>query len=184
MSGRKPDKELTTINTMPEDRRKAIMAGWEDKRIYCVVATTVQRPTGLSTCVENGMWSLRQPAGRLAAQAAHAVSKARMAMLKHWVQPPNGIHPSYLNSEDCETYWESMMQPITTISLGARDSFELIHVANLLEHDKIPVHKFIDSNQPDYGDMGISIMTAIATEPVKSEDIDGILDYLPLWSPE
>lgn len=155
---------------------------WEsDRRIYCVVATTVQRPTGLSTCVEEGMWSLRQPAGRLAAQAAHAVSLARMALVKRWVLDNIEAATRALAND---LNWCMLTRPITTIILGARDSFELIHVANLLEHDKIPVHKFIDSNQPDYGDIDISIMTAIATEPVRPEDVDGILDYLPLWRPE
>ena len=72
-------------------------------------------------------------------------------------------------------------QPTTTIILEARDSFELRHVFDLLQNNDVPVYGFMDTEQPDYGSLDAFVMTAIATEPVTREDVEGMLDYLPLW---
>ena len=69
------------------------------KRIYCVVAQTVQWPIGVKTVQEpragmdrrvlyhmEGENSINQPAGRLIAQAAHACSLVSINMTKKWVQ--------------------------------------------------------------------------------------------------
>jgi hypothetical protein len=68
--------------------------------------------------------------------------------------------------------------PITTIVLGARDSFELNHVYGLLTAAKIPPFRFQDENEEAYG-KGL-VYTALATMPVTPEQVVGILDYLPL----
>ena len=167
------------------DRMKLSTVGMEGGRIYCVVSNTVQVPVGFDVTRGPEMLfrdpnalSIIQPAGRLIAQAAHAVSLARLNMMKRCVM--RAYDPEEANSD---AYWSPMLQPITTIILGARDSFELCHVMGLLENTDVPVHAFYDSQQPDYG-VNASVMTAIATEPVLPEEVAGILDYLPLWRPE
>jgi hypothetical protein len=157
-----------------------------EKRIFCVVANTVQAPLDV-VVVTNPLckWSyekllitedtktIQQPAGRLIAQAAHVVSKVRVFMER---------------GKPASLAMKFTVEPITTIILAARDSFELNHVWGLLHHAKIKTHAFIDSQQPDYGFdadhlPSFEVRTAIATEPVFPEEVLGILDYLPLWKP-
>lgn len=163
-----------------------------EKRIYCVVANTVQTPlselvvdrpstktkhTKLQYTDETR--TVVQPAGRLIAQAAHVVSKMRMAVLA------DTLYKTAKAGKKNPLTWEetTAFTPITTIVLAARDSFELNHVLDLLTHANVSVHTFHDFNQPDYGDVTREVMTAIATEPVEPGQVVGILDYLPLWSP-
>ena len=164
----------------------------EEKRIYCVVAQTVQAPTTTAvvwnpTTAHNvakvvgdeRTRTIVQPAGRLIAQAAHVVSKTRTAMLaKLLYKVAKAGKKNPLTWEETTAF-----VPITTIVLSARDSYELQHVLNLLRDAEIDVHDFNDFNQPDYGDPEWKVMTAIATEPVNPEEVVGILDYLPLWKP-
>lgn len=174
----------------------------EEKRIYSVVAQTVQAPlepvpvrnAGLKyISAGNYLFQLKsteetktsvQPAGRIVAQHGHAVSMVRERMLKEEILRflnQSGKQKGNLSRvmSMCHTDFE----PITTIVLGARDSFELNHVFNLLDLAKIPTYAFYDSNQQDYGDPEWKVMTAIATEPVTPDEVVGILDYLPLWKP-
>lgn len=99
---------------------------------------------------------VKQPLGRQVAQAVHVVSKMRVEA---------DYHQSWI--------------PITTIILSARDVKEMEHVGKLLVRKKVAVTSFRDSN-PDYG-AEVSIVTAICTEPVYKKQVEGILDYLPLW---
>jgi peptidyl-tRNA hydrolase len=143
---------------------------WKGKRIYCIVAKHVVTPMG---------WHVDQPPGRLAAQAAHAVSKARLAMARKQVDRLGSL--GRLHDDE---WWDSVSMPITTIVLGARDIKELLHVEGLLYQVGIPVYLFYDTDQPDYGGEHVCVLTALATEPVDEGEVAGILDYLPLWSPE
>jgi len=169
----------------------------EEKRIYCIVAQTVQAPLD-ETNVRNaitrqivsklssveGTRTIVQPAGRLIAQAAHVVSKTRLQMLVNEMLYKSPTLPRGKSTVDkLKAFDFQPFQPVTTIVLSARDSFELNHVLNLHNSAKVPTHAFYDSNQPDYGDLLREVMTAIATEPVTPGDVVGILDYLPLWKP-
>jgi len=152
-----------------------------EKRIYCVVAQTVQTfTTEVATKSHLALRSTEstrtvvQPAGRLIAQAAHVISKVRIEMLVNTLiieRKPKNLLPAY------------SFEPITTIILSARDSYELYHVLNLLNKARLSVHSFYDFNQPDYGSPTCEVMTSIATEPVDPAEVLGILDYLPLWKP-
>ena len=160
-----------------------------DKRIYVVLAGTVQSPLKETTTRRLGARlssrlsympetrTIVQPAGRLIAQAAHVVSKLRVHMvidslLQLLVQPKRKHIIEFVRAFTFE--------PITTIILSARDSFELCHVLNLLLDAGIDTKTFFDTN-PEYGDE--EVMTAIATEPVTPEEVIGLTDYLPLWKP-
>lgn len=155
--GRFSAAELSLIKPEPVqgtkigDRVQVNFAENNEKRIYIVVAGTVQSPTR----------SIVQPPGRQIAQACHAVSKLRHAMLTR-------IHDETVVEE---------FEPITTIILHARDSWEIEHVYGLLHEAKLHPVFFHDSN-PEYG--GIELCTAISVLATKHE-ITGILDYLPLW---
>ena len=178
---------------------KTYPASWfcsapEDKRIYCVVAQTVQSPlieetiltpaTKRSTkvCSIEGTKTIVQPAGRLIAQAAHVVSKTRVLMLLTLLK--NVFKNLLSRKASIKALGEFIeawtFEPVTTIILSARDSYELYHVLNLLYKAGVEVHSFYDYNQPDYGNPKWKVMTAIATEPVNPEKVVGILDYLPL----
>lgn len=163
------------------------------RRIYVVVAKTVQVPlvyedTYNSTTKKfletpkrtEDTKTVVQPAGRLMAQTAHVVSKTRMAMMADM------LYSVAKAGKKNPLTWEQTTEftPITTIILAARDSFELSHVYNLLSSAEVPVHHFMDTEQPDYGNLNTAVVTAIATEPVQASSVVGILDYLPLWSPE
>src|SRR5579859_7737129 len=100
-----------------------------------------------------------QPIGRQVAQVAHVVSKLRW----HEALTPPSVPVWY---------------PITTIILQARDANELQHVYALLRKKKIIPTTFADTN-PEYGSG--SYITAICTPPVFRTQVEGILDYLPLW---
>jgi hypothetical protein len=168
-----------------------------DKRIYVVLANVVQAPLDI-VVEENSLTNKKvrvlknlpetratyQPAGRLVAQAAHIVSKVREKMTKRdIIRYFSGHNKPSLNLTNLEIFNLAKFESITTIVLGARDSFELAHVYTSLEDAGISVHEFKDSEQPDYGDSTWEVTTAIATEPVTSSEVLGILDYLPLWEP-
>jgi hypothetical protein len=169
---------------------------YDGKRIYVVVADTVQThldTTGLIGC--DNKWppkqtirrseltkTVEQPAGRLIAQAAHVVSKVRHNMLKEEVVRAQRIAYKNKSNEMWMQFQKLFFQPVTTIVLSARDSFELYHVKNLLKNANIPYQTFFDENDPVYGE-GEKVMTAVATEPVDPLDVQGILDYLHLWKP-
>jgi hypothetical protein len=165
---------------------------FDGKRIYCVVADTVQHPLihGLwqgnavinaTDLIERGedTRTISQPAGRLVAQTAHAVSKVRHMMVK------DEFHQAISHAKKDEVWFHGqalMFFPITTIVLAARDSFELKHVRDLLAKADIKFAAFWDTNPDAYGDDG-EVLTAVATYPVEKNDVIGVLDYLPLWRP-
>lgn len=173
------------------------------KRIYCVAANYVQAPLeyleiDVPVPTDSGEFrgrpytklvrlpetrTIEQPAGRVMAQGEHVVSRVRDVMTKAEILvklEAGSFHDEGVRAAIFDCYCE----PITTINLLARDSFELNHVFELLKAAGVPVHDFHDFNQPDYGDVKYRVRTAIATEPVWPEQVLGILDYLPLWKPE
>jgi len=152
----------------------------EEKRIYVLVAKTVQNPLGVrQVCKEPSLDILApiaetktiiQPPGRIAAQCAHVVSKMRMNLLISKLNsqspPPTFIRPSAAEEE------------ITTIILSVPDSFQLEMYSNLFRRWRVDFYGFYDENE-DYG-FG-KVYTAICTVPVFRRDVYGIVDYLPLW---
>jgi len=184
----KPENLVTVTRDIPSI--------YDGKRIYCVVADTVQThldTTGLAG--RNNQWppkrdcrrtedtrTVQQPAGRLIAQAAHVVSKVRHNMLKNEFVRAQKLAYKNESNEVWMRFQKLFFQPVTTIILSARDSFELYHVKNLLKDANIPVQSFYDDNDEAYGE-DQKVMTAVATEPVDSVDVQGILDYLHLWKP-
>jgi hypothetical protein len=122
-----------------------------DKRIYVVVAGTIQVPY---------QKTIVQPLGRQIAQACHAVSKLRI----------NNRIWSNLKSKP-------IFNGITTIVLQCRDSAELMHNYWSLKREKLEPVMFLDENYA-YG-LG-SFATAVAVYTTQAQ-VEGILDYLPLW---
>lgn len=175
----------------------------DNYRIYCVVADTVQTNLERGACPESivelrpdyddkvtihvkGGYTLRptkdtqsvaQPRGRQIAQACHAVSMIREMKFRQFVrqQLQSG---AALKSE--MRLWDTRPQPITTIILSARDSFELDHVHQLMFGRDIDTGVFTDTNDEAYG-VGEQVRTAFATEPIPATLTVGALDYLPLW---
>lgn len=169
----------------------------DEKIIYVVVAETVQHPLtrviGGDRLVrlENTRTIVQVP-GRLAAQACHAVRRMQQNMTLLAVIEALGsitslkkLKRTIFNLRNLLTY-----VPTTTIILSCRDSFELEHVYNLLRnYSCIMAYKFDDVNPPVYcGDCQQpccgEVTTAFATVPVDKSQVLGILDYLPLWTPE
>jgi hypothetical protein len=130
----------------------------EDKRIYVVVAGTVQVPALRRSVI--------QPPGRQIAQACHVVSKLR------WQEALNPFGNGPLDPPSVPKWY-----PVTTIILQARDSAELRHVQILTEKKLYPA-VFFDTNPDAYGPG--EVMTALAVFATKKQ-IENILDYLPLW---
>jgi hypothetical protein len=160
--------DLTTENAEP--------------RIYVVVAETIQTPLRVGDIQQTTTkrWDTRyivQPAGRMAAQAAHAVSQVRVAMVEMKVR--EAIQKGHFSRrQTVQLVQDIQFHPITTIVLAARDSFELNHVLNLLYTARISVEEFADTNPEAYGPGDVT--TAVATWPVQPNEVLGILDYLPL----
>jgi|SRR5579863_2264166 len=161
----------------------------EEKRIYVVVANTVQNPVlGYGNVTGKGLRRLedtldiRQPAGRQIAQACHAVRRMGHSMVIRAVLSLFTKRAS-LSAIKAAISLNVNYEPITTIILSCRDSFELEHVYNLLR-DVVGVEafKFRDTNFEAYGEGEVT--TAFATVPVTPTSVTGVLDYLPLWSPE
>lgn len=150
---------------------KSIIGG-EDKKWYKLSATEDTR-------------TIVQVSGRMAAQAAHVTSKVRHFMLRSEVLRANRVMQQS-KSKKPEMWFKSDMlffHPITTIIKSCRDSYELRHVKMLLhKYVAINVETFQDENPPVYGEGKVT--TALATHPVTPEEVNGILDYLPLWRPK
>ena len=164
----------------------------DEKIIYVVVAETVQHPlvpTG------KGEKSLRTPEtqtivqvpGRLAAQACHAVRRMGHHMVidavKELLSFANIVSLKKLKQAIHALDSLVVYEPITTIILSCRDSFELEHTYNLLRDvNGVLAYKFNDTNPPVYGEGEVT--TAFATVPVLKCQITGAIDYLPLWTPK
>jgi len=185
----KPENLVTVTRNIPSI--------YDGKRIYCVVADTVQTHLDTTGLIgRDNMYppkqtirrteetrSVQQPAGRLIAQAAHAVSKVRHNMLKAEYVRAQQLAYQNKSNEVWMQFQKLHFQPVTTIVLSARDSFELYHIKNLLKNSQIRYETFFDDNDEAYG-VNQKVFTALATEPVDPVDVQGILDYLHLWKPQ
>lgn len=197
----KKSKSEPSIVTITRD----IPSIYEGKRIYCVVAEVVNHPLAKEEFADNHLFNhdtiigkhtpfqrlirtegtskIEQVPGRMAAQAAHAVSKVRHMLLRREVLRADRV--AQKNKQVEHWYKKEMLFffPVTTIILSCRDSFELYHVKELLRHKtSVEFETFKDTNPDVYGSG--EVMTALATYPVDPGEIVGILDYLPLWTPK
>ena len=138
----------------------------EEKRIYVIVAETVQtnlrgvlsvdKPRRCVLVSTPDTKTVVQPKGRIAAQVAHVVSKMRLR---------NAEKLGY--------------EPYTTIILSAPDSYNLQFRTFLLALKKIDAYRFYDTND-EYGTN--PVLTAICTKPIRRAEAGYALDYLQLWS--
>jgi hypothetical protein len=174
-----------------EVSRTATTNPYDGKRIYCLVADTVQHPLEESKsmvsphCVYKRTPETRtinQVAGRLMAQGEHAVSMVRHMLLRASLQDMLLAGVKSKNMKALNFFTASCFWPITTINLAVRDSFELFHIRRLLINAGIRWETFTDTNPDVYGDDG-GVVTALATWPVEPDAMLGITDYLPLWVP-
>lgn len=144
----------------------------EEKRIYVIVAKTVQNPIYFQqvgkSAEYSGKWlwtagketkTIVQPPGRIAAQAAHVVSK--MCIVE------------FVNEGN-----ELVGGPVTTIILSVPDIYQLEFRQRLIESLGVVCYNFYDVNE-EYGNG--TVLTAICTVPVEREKLYGAIDYLPLW---
>jgi hypothetical protein len=175
----KPENLITVHRELPD-----YYAG---KRIYCIVANTVQHPLEKSYVAGRVLLKrtektrdICQVAGRLMAQGEHVVSKVRFCMMRAEImRATKAAKRGKVWYRGNEVFF---FHPVTTINLGVRDSFELEHVRGLLNERKVPYQVFCDPNPEVYGEG--KVLTAIATEPVTPDEVVGIVDYLPLWKPQ
>jgi peptidyl-tRNA hydrolase len=136
-------------------------------RIVVVLAETLQYTTVV------GEETYKMETGRQMAQACHAVSALKLLYIEQAFIHGIESHPMRL-------IVELMENPITTITLKARDTKELLHI-NKLAEDKGYLHfLFSDDNPPVYGTTE-RIPTAIAIGPLIPTQFIGLTDYLPLW---
>ncbi len=157
------------------------MPSMEEKRIYVIVAETVQNPLEMKYVVPGhcvmrptpDTKTIVQPKGRIGAQIGHVTSEMRMSTL---VDTLFAKKRKLLCQEDLRVF---ASQAITTIVLAVPDSFQLEFRHYLLRRAGAKVHMFFDQN-PEYGP-GV-VKTAICTEPVVKDSLVGPLDYLQLWS--
>ncbi len=162
----------------------------EDYRSYIIVALTVLNspvrygPMG-ELIQDPSARTVIQPAGRLAAQVGHIVDIISTRMLKRYIYQHTNVDRLLLIDPQKKDagFWNSPPTPLTRIILAARDSYELSHVYGLLKKAGIAVHWFFDENEEAY-DGDCRVLTAIGTEPIRSEDTIGLIDYLPLWTPD
>lgn len=138
----------------------------EEKRIYVIVAETVQNeligaisidsPSRTIFVPTTATKTIVQPKGRIVAQVAHVVSKMRTKSIDR-----NGT------------------RPYTTIVLSVPDSYQLAFRAFLLNKNDVSFYTFFDTNE-EYGTG--EVRTAICTEPIERKQLGYALDYLNLWS--
>lgn len=138
----------------------------EPSRIYVVTTETVQTP-------EKG--TVEQGYGRMAAQAGHAVSRMKMHLIVDAVK--------YGKSKPDIPGLKVLADTATTLIIkSCRDSLELQHVIFLLEKAGIRYFDFKDENRLAYGEG--KFITALSTLPMPPEEVEGVLDYLPLFASE
>jgi peptidyl-tRNA hydrolase len=149
-----------------------------EKRIFVVVAHTVDTPTGIVV----------QVPGRMAAQGGHALSRMKMHRLLDDIERTyriaNKIAKKLGDKTEVIGNWRKIAdRKITTIWLACRDSQELQHIADNLDRVGVGYYDFEDENDNLYG-VGWHPRTALAAVPAAPERLEGITDYLPLWTPE
>lgn len=136
-------------------------------RIVVVLAETLQYTVG------GEEKTYKMETGRQMAQACHAVSALKLLYIEQAL-----IYGA--ESNPLRLVVRLMENPITTITLKARDTKELLHIDKLVE-DKGYLHfLFSDDNPPVYG-TNERIPTAIAIGPLVPTQFIGLTDYLPLW---
>jgi hypothetical protein len=176
-----------------------------EKRIYAFVTESVQYPlapfnplkdvnpktrlTTLRRCEETR--TIVQPPGRIAAQEGHVVSKMRVLAAMEEVDQifettvkrgltAKHLSRAFLDEQACNfqqklATWR--VEPITTIVLRVRNTFELHHIEQLLQRDDIRYQKFWDDQEGEYEHS----VTAVATYPLEDFLLIGVSDYLDLW---
>lgn len=156
------------------------MSEHNEQRIYVAVAGTIQVPVNPGSH-KPPLRTVIQPAGRQIAQACHVVSKLRHGT-EIWGCRLTGNHCDSLGPGGFlgHTCGKIEFEPITTIILQARDSAEMYHVHYLLVRKKLKPVIFSDTN-PEYGPGDWP--TAVAVFATKKQ-VQGALDYLPLWGPK
>jgi len=146
-------------------------------RVYVVVPGTVQTPikivmnSGSDRQIAGRFENTRdivQPEGRQAMQIGHVRGMVEHHLILTAISHLRG---KKINATTVP------YNAITGIAKACRDSFELIHVRNLLDAANIRYFEFRDTQEGLYED----VVTALATEPVTPFAVAGILDYLPLW---
>lgn len=156
-----------------------------EKRIYVIVADTVQHPLMVSPdylypmhrgLVPNANTkTIIQPKGRIAAQVGHVVSRMRMCILEEM----SNVHYRKVKAARISDALHAEPQlAYTTIVLAVPDSYNLHFRRDLLEKAGLRIHVFYDRNE-EYGDG--EVCTAICTEPIEPAESQNALDYLPLW---
>jgi len=151
---------------------------YEGLRIYTVVPGTVQTP--IKIVMNSGAPQVQiagrfentrdivQPVGRQFQQGIHVNRMVENHLILLDIAKLKGKKISAATVP---------YHAITGITKKCRDSFELIHVRNLLEAANIRFFEFRDTQEDLYED----VVTALATVPVSPFAVAGILDYLPLW---
>lgn len=152
---------LLTNSTPPE-----MLTDSSRDRIVVAVARTLNYTKAGSKA------TYKMEPGRQIAQAAHAVSALKL----HYCES----HAANDKNKLARLVVQIMENPITTIVLQARDTNEIIHLANLCTERNLLSFVFSDDNEPVYG-ANDRIPTAIAIGPVNSSRLFGTTDYLPLW---
>ena len=157
-----------------------------EKRIYVIVAETVQNPLAMKYIGDKHFImvptdetkTIVQPVGRIGAQIGHVTSKMRM----HHMLSALGRAVAKSKGHDITPAIEEAKvmadEGITTIVLSVPDSYSLEFRHHLLRKAGIKTQMFYDQND-EYG-MGV-VKTAICTEPIEREKLNGITDYLKLW---
>jgi hypothetical protein len=163
---------------------------FEGLRIYVVVPGTVQTPIRI---IMNGSDKRKvagrftntrdivQPPGRQAMQIGHVRGMVEHALIMDDFRKltANDVALSFKKGRSKVLLNKTIpYHVITGIAKACRDSFELIHVRNMLDVAGIRYFEFRDTQEDLYED----VVTALATEPVSPFVVAGILDYLPLWT--
>lgn len=138
----------------------------EEKRIYVVIADQfTHRGFYNNDITAPYFYEGSHPAGRLAAQVGHVVSKMRtMEIIESLIEPKD-------------------FEPITTIVLSARNAKEIEMLYKIMLFVLGKGEIFYDTNDADYG-KDMKNATAVCTYPVFKHAVEGILDHLPLWDPK
>jgi len=138
----------------------------EGTRIVVAVAKTLSYS-------KNGVpATYKMEPGRQIAQACHAVSALKLRYCEEQYSP--GAHDLR------KMVIQVMENPITTIVLQARDTKEIIHIAEMCEEKGLLHFCFSDDNEAVYGTTD-RIPSAVAIGPIHANRLVGITDYLPLW---
>lgn len=162
-----------------------------EKRIYVIIAETVQNPLVMKyTHGKHFVMvptpetkTIIQPKGRIGIQIGHVTSRMRMHGIVDRVAAQN-LDQIQTRAERLAWVGDLRVkadEAITSIALAVPDSYQLELREHLIRKTGIQVCTFYDEN-PEYG-LG-SVKTAICTPPVERHKLGGALDYLELWRDE